>query len=178
MSSLAVLAFAYLLLILETGLSTLISLEGLAPNLMLPIAIFLGVSAEVHILRGALTSFVLGYLLDLFCGTGMGLQTLVLTATFMAARGAGLRLLPQGRAMQVIVCFMIALAFGATVFALRAIFEQSSDTDDFTQGAGTTLASLLKSSAATALLCPIVFMATARVEAFGGFKREKRTLSH
>jgi rod shape-determining protein MreD len=178
MSSLAVIAFAYLLLILETGLSTLVPLYGLAPNLMLPIAIFLGVSAEVHILRGALTSFVLGYLLDSFCGTGMGPQTLVLTATFMVARGAGLRLLPQGRAMQVIICFMMALTFGATVFALRAIFEQSTDTDDFAQGAGTTFGSLIKSAAATALLSPVVFVAIARVEAFGGFKRERRTLSH
>jgi rod shape-determining protein MreD len=177
MSSLAVIAVAYLLLIVETGLSTLVPLYGFTPNLMLPIAIFLGVSGEVHILRGALTSFVLGYLLDSFCGMGTGVQTLVLTATFMVARGAGLRLLPQGRAMQVVLCFMMALTFGATVFALRAIFEQSADVD-FTEGAGTTLGSLLKSSAATALLSPVVFVATARVEAFGGFKREKRTLSH
>jgi len=176
MSSLAVVAFAYLLLILETGLSTLMPLYGFAPNLMLPIAIFLGVSGEVHILRGALTSFVLGYLLDSFCGTGMSVQTLVLTATFMVARGAGLRLLPQGRAMHVLLCFVMALTFGATVFALRAIFEQSTDAD-FTEGAGTTLTSLLKSAAATALLSPVVFVATARVVAFAGFKRETRTLS-
>jgi rod shape-determining protein MreD len=178
MSSLVVLAFGYLLLILETGVSTLVPLYGLAPNLMLPIAIFLGVSAEVHILRGALTSFALGYLLDSFSGTGMGLQTLVLTTTFMVARGAGLRLLPQGRAMQVLLCFMMAMTFGATVFALRAIFEQSTEGDDFTHAAGTTFASLLKSSAATALLSPVVFAATARVQAFAGFRREKRTLSH
>jgi rod shape-determining protein MreD len=177
MSSLALIAFAYLLLILETGLSTLVPLYGLAPNLMLPIAIFLGVSAEVHILRGALTSFVLGYLLDSFCGAGMGLQTFVLTATFMVARGAGLRLLPQGPAIQVMLCFVMAMTFGAAVMALRAIFEQSAD-EDFIKGAGVALGSLLKSSAATALLSPVVFALTARVEAFGGFKREKRTLSH
>jgi rod shape-determining protein MreD len=177
MSTLAVFAFAYLLLIIETGLSTLVPLYGLTPNLMLPIAIFLGVSGEVHILRGVLTSFALGYLLDSFCGTGMAVQTLVLTASFLVARGAGLRLLPQGRAMQVVICFMMALSFGATVFALRAIFEQSPDAD-FGEGAGTTFVSLLKSSAATALLSPVVFLAAARVEALGGLKREKRTLSH
>lgn len=177
MSSLTLIVFAYLLLVLEASLATLVPLYGVAPNLMLPIAIFLGVSAEVHILRGALTSFVLGYLLDSFCGTGMGLQTLVLTASFMVARGAGLRLLPQGPVIQVMLCFIMALTFGATVLALRAIFEQSAG-DDFIEDAGTAVGSLLKSSAATALLSPVVFALTARLEAFGGFKREKRTLSH
>ena len=85
-----------MLLVLEAALGTLIPMHAFAPNLMLPIVIYLGVSPEVQIVRGALISFLLGYLLDSFCGNPMGLQTFVLAASFMVARGAGLRLFPQG----------------------------------------------------------------------------------
>ena len=127
-------------------------------------------------MRGALVSFVLGYLLDSFCGNPMGLQTFVLTASFIVARGAGLRLFPQGRAFQVLLAFLIAIAFGATVLALRAIFEQPSETMlgmDASESGGT----LLRSAAATALVSPLVFSGTRRVESLGLQKREQRTVS-
>ena len=73
---------------------------------MLPIAIYLGVSPEVQIVRGALISFLLGYLLDSFCGNPMGLQTFVLTASFMgqpAGRVCGC--FPQGLGFQMLLTF-------------------------------------------------------------------------
>src|SRR5437773_1178534 len=96
MNSVLLVVFGFFVLVLEAALGTLLPIYSFAPNLVLPIAIFLGVSAEIHIVRGVLISFALGYLLDSFCGNPMGLQTFVLTASFMLARGAGLRLFPQG----------------------------------------------------------------------------------
>jgi rod shape-determining protein MreD len=151
-------------------------MHSFAPNLLLPIAIFLGVSAEVHIVRGALVSFVLGYLLDSFCGNPMGLQTFVLTASFIVARGAGLRLFPQGTAFQILLTFLMAIAFGATVLALRAIFEQPQE-PMFTEGMGEAASAPLKSAAATALLSPLLFAATRRIVMLGAQKREERTVS-
>jgi rod shape-determining protein MreD len=176
MISLLLILFGFSLLVLQTALGTLIPMHGFAPNLMLPIAVYLGVSGEVHLVRGALIIFLLGYLLDSFCGNPMGLQTFVLTASFVVARGAGLRLFPEGRLFQVLLSFLIALAFGATVLALRAIFEQPSVTM-LGADAGETGATLLRSSAATALVSPLVFSATRRLSSLGTGKREERTVS-
>lgn len=174
--SLLFVAYGLCLLVLETALATLIPMHSFAPNLMLPIAIFLGVTAEVQIVRGMLVCFVLGYLLDSFCGNPMGLQTFVLTASFIVARGAGLRLFPQGMVFQILLTFLMAIAFGATVLALRAIFEQPK-LPLLGDGMGAMSEGPLKSAAATALFSPLVFAGTRRILAIGAPKREERTVS-
>jgi rod shape-determining protein MreD len=176
MSSILLVAFGLILLVFETAFATLVPMHSFAPNLVLPIAIYLGVSPDVHIVRGASVCFALGYLLDSFCGNPMGLQTFVLTASFIVARGAGLRLFPQGMAFQILLTFLMAIAFGATVLALRAIFEQPQ-----VPLFGTTMGAIseapLQSAAATALLSPLVFAGTRRIVGLGNPKREDRTVS-
>ncbi|MDH5491797.1 MAG: hypothetical protein OEY14_07580, partial [Myxococcales bacterium] len=56
LNTLAVLAFGFLLLILQSALTNVVHAPAFAPNLMLPIVIFLGVSPDVQLLRGALLS--------------------------------------------------------------------------------------------------------------------------
>ena len=87
-----VLAMGLLLLVLQSVVFGLVSLHPFSPNLVLPVVLFLGVSPEVPLVRGALVAFGLGYVLDVFAGNRMSLETFVCVATFMSARGAGLRL--------------------------------------------------------------------------------------
>jgi rod shape-determining protein MreD len=174
--ALALIVFGFLLLVLQAALATLIPMHSVAPNLVLPIAILLGVLPEVPTVRGAVVCFVLGYLLDSFCGNPMGLQTFVVTASFIVARGAGMRLFPQGLAFQILFTFLMAIAFGATVLALRAIFEQPS-LRPFGEGMAASAEAVLKPAAATALLGPLVFAGTRRILALGAQKREERTVS-
>ncbi|MFI5306293.1 MAG: rod shape-determining protein MreD [Polyangiales bacterium] len=176
MTSFLLIAFGFVLLVVEAAVATRVPIYGVAPNLVLPIAIYLGVSAEVELVRGALISFALGYLLDSFCGNPMGLQTFVLTASFMVARGAGLRLFPQGTLFQILLIFLMALAFSATVFALRAIFEQPQ-VPGLRTSAADTLSPLLWSAAATAFVSPAIFAVTRRIDSLGAPKREERTVS-
>ena len=176
MASLLLVVFAFLLLVLESALAVLLPMYSIAPNLLLPIAIFLGVSAEVQVVRGALICFVLGYFLDAFCGSPMGLQTFILTASFMVARGAGVRLFPAGPIFQMLLTFLMATAYGVTVLALRAIFEQPS-LAMVGEAATEQLAPVLRSAAATALISPLIFAGTRRIEAVGVRKREQRTVS-
>lgn len=152
------------LLVLQTALATLIPMHRFAPNPLLPIAIYLGVSAESPVVRGALLSFILGYLFDSFCGNPMGLQTFVLVASFLVARGAGQRLMPQGVAFQVLSTFLMAVLSGATVVALRAIFEEQSGlrTLDDPVESGMTL---VRTALTTAAISPVVFALTRRIEA-------------
>lgn len=172
MRSLALLAFGFALLVIGSTLSTVVSLHGYVPNLLLPMALFLGVSADVHIVRGAGLCFVLGYLIDSFTGNPMGLQTFAFVASFLAARGAGLGLLPQGPVFQVFLSLGMALVSGAMVLALRAIFERAFALDWHDNGVA-----LVRSAVATALTAPFVFLGMQRIAAGAGSRAEERTAS-
>jgi rod shape-determining protein MreD len=176
MPSLLLIVFGFVLLVSETAIATLFPIYRFAPNVVLPIAILLGVSAESSLVRGASISFGLGYLLDLFSGCSMGLQTFALTASFFAARGAGLRLFPQGPVFQILLTFLMAVAFSATVLALRAIFEQPQE-PRFAEGARETLVTLFESAAVTALVSPLIFAAARRIMTISSSKREERTVT-
>lgn len=171
MNALLQVLLGFALLIVQTAVETLVPMHDYAPNLLLPIAIYLGVSPEVPVVRGTLVGFTLGYLLDSFSGNPMGLHTFVMTASFLVARGAGLRLFPQGPAFQILLAFLMAIAFGATVLALRAIFEPPSYAIGETSPREIALA-LVRPALATAIASPLVFASVRRIEAIGGKRRE------
>lgn len=173
MASLWLVLLGFVLLVMQSSIAMLVPMDEVTPNLVLPIVIYLGVSPEVHIVRGALVGFALGYLLDSNCGSPLGLHTFVMTASFMVARGAGLRLFPQGTAFQVLLTFLMTIAFGAAVIGLRALFELPTAAiggGDMRQ----TAISLLGPALTTALLSPFVFALTRRIEAFSALRREER----
>jgi rod shape-determining protein MreD len=154
--------FGFLLLTGQAALATLVPMHTFAPNLVLPIALSLGVSADVHLVRGALICFVLGYLLDAFCGNPMGLQTFVLVASFMLARAAASRLLPHQPFFTAMFTFTMSVASGFSILALRAIFEKKSDI--LTYDAFTTFRILLQSAVVTAAVAPPIFGAVRRID--------------
>jgi rod shape-determining protein MreD len=159
------------LLVLQSAATTMGAFHPYEPNLLLPIVIYLGVSPDVSMVRGSAVSFCLGYLLDLFCGNLMSLQTFIMVATFILARGAGLRLFLRGPAFQVLLTFVIGMLSGGAVMALRAIFEARAP---FRAGtAWETLAALARPSLVTALAAPLVFLAARRVEAIMVRRREE-----
>ena len=190
------LAFGFVLLVLQSALAARVAMHPLTPNLLLPIVIFLGVQPEVGLLRGALISFVLGYLLDEFCGSPMGLQTFVLVASFMVARGAGIRLFLRGPLFQVALVFVASILAGGTILALRAIFSPAdpfplempasglagdvialfagvSEDDAPRVGnvVGMTL-TLIGSAAITAVCAPWIFGAMRRIDALRARRRD------
>ena len=150
--------FGFGLLILQTAVATLVPMHSFAPNLLLPIALLLGVNAHVHTVRGAAMCFVLGYLFDSFCGNPMGLQTFVMVASFLVARGTGLRWLARGVGFQVLLTFLVALATGAVTLALRALFERPAFELDVALSAP-----LLQSAFATAVCGPFVVAGAQRI---------------
>jgi rod shape-determining protein MreD len=147
-------------------------MQTFAPNLMLPIALALGVSPEVYLVRGASVCFVLGYLLDAFCGNPLGLQTFVLVASFMLARGAAVRLLPHGPMFIALFTLVMAIVNGFTILALRAMFEKRSEI--LTYDAFGTVRVVLQSALATALAAPPIFDAVKRIDARAPQKTDDR----
>ncbi len=158
----ALIGLGFILLVLQTAIATLIDYHTFTPHLLLPITIFLGVNQDIPISRGAVVAFVLGYLLDAFCGSPMGLQTFVLVATFMVARSAGIRLFLQGVLFQLILTFAISLIAGVTLLALHAIFRTVSPfpTADYRY----SVRVLFQSSLVTALITPFFFKALQKLK--------------
>ncbi|MBX3250072.1 MAG: rod shape-determining protein MreD [Myxococcales bacterium] len=168
--SVAILLLGLGLLVLESTVARLVPLHPFTPHLVLPIVLFLGVSPDVHLVRGAGLAFFLGYLLDVSTGNRMGLQTFVCVATFTLARGAGLRLFLRSPSFQIALTFVIALLAGGTTLALRAIFSPASPFPS--RNALETSFVLAASALATGLAAPVVFGLVQRIEARLGRQQE------
>lgn len=184
-------AFAITLLVVQSSLGVLVPTYPFTPNLILPVVMFLAVSADISILRGGGLSLVFGWALDQFCGTPMGLSTAVMVATYIASRGAVHQLFLRGTTFQVGLSFAVALLAGGSMLALRAIFAPpeafalalgasgvmrdvvafftgTGETDAPLVGSAVEIAVTLTASAiATAACAPFVFSLLRRIETLG-----------
>ncbi len=157
------------LLVLLSVVGTALPLHPFVPDVVLPLALLLGVRPDVPLVRGAATAFALGFVLDAFSGNPLGLHTFVTEAVFLVARGAGLRLSLRGVASQVALTFVVALAAVGVAFALRVIFEPPPP---FPVSAPWALArDVLAPAVATALASPLVLAAARRLEELGATRR-------
>lgn len=161
----------FVILVFQAAIGAMVPLQDWAPNLVLPLVIYLAVAHDVPIARGALTAFVLGYLLDSFCGSPMGLHTFVMVATFLIARGAGLNIFMRGPLFQIALTLGFAVMAGGSILALRAIFEPPAP---FPIGSVTnTVVSLVAGAAVTALVSPLLFAASRRIDGLVTRRREE-----
>ncbi|MEO0326058.1 MAG: rod shape-determining protein MreD [Myxococcota bacterium] len=168
---LALLAFGYLLLVLQTTVLAPVFVPPFTPNLLLPLVVFVGVVQDLPIARGAVMAFFLGYLMDLFGGSSMSVQTFLFVALFLLARGAGLRLFLRNPGFQFMLTFVLALLLAAATLALRAIFGQPPA---FASGNALGAArGLLLPAVTTALAAPLVFPLTQRLWTALGRRREE-----
>ncbi len=189
------LAFGLALLVAQAAIATFLPLHPFAPCLLLPIVIYLGVDPDVEMLRGVAISFVLGYFGDEVAGVPTGLTTFVLVATFLATRGAGIRLVLRGAPFQIGLAFGVSIVTSVTMLALRAIFQPPEAFplvmppegllgaivrlfagDGSRIGSPVALAStVIASAAATGLAAPGVFAVVRRIERIS--QRTRRSAS-
>lgn len=178
------LLFGLGLLVAQAAVAAFVPLHPFAPCLLLPIVIYLGVDPEVELLRGVALSFVLGYFGDELGGVPTGLTTFVLVATFLATRGAGIRLVLRGAPFQIGLAFVISLVASGTMLALRAIFQPPEAFplvmppagalgwlvrlvlgEESRIGSPVALATtMIASATATGLAAPLVFAVVRRIE--------------
>jgi rod shape-determining protein MreD len=147
------------LLIVQSNLFRLIGhlhVPGATPSLLLPLIVFMGVH-EYSMARGAALSFLLGYLLDSFSGSPVGLFTFITVATFVVSRAAGVRLAAQTLLTKVALAFVFGLVEGVLVVVLTAIFGGDPSRSR-------ALAMLVAPHAiSTALFAPFIFSLAERV---------------
>jgi rod shape-determining protein MreD len=159
MRNTAFLLLGIALILIQSNLFRLVGLvhvAGITPSLILPLIVFMGVH-EYSLGRGALLSFVLGYLVDVFAAAPVGLYTFNSVAIFVVSRVAGVRLAAQTMLTKMGLAFAFSLLEGTLVIILTAIFGKDPSRPR-------ALASLvLPHAAATALIAPFVFRVAQRV---------------
>ncbi len=81
-SFLALASAAIVAMLVQTALLPALPWRPVVPDLVLALAVYLGI--RHHSVGGALGAFVLGYFLDTFAGTVLGVQACALTAAYLA----------------------------------------------------------------------------------------------
>lgn len=151
-SSIIIVLTAFGLLLTQSVFARVLAPYPFSPYLGLPFVFALGTAPGVRLLRGAATSFAIGYLYDFFTGNPLGLHTFVFVLGYLAAWLAGYLLSFRGVAFEMAITFALTFLLGGLLEVIRG----------FTPGGmfWSTLAlafSLLASALATALLAPIFF---------------------
>lgn len=157
MQSLAIVGLAFALLVLQSTFAHLVPFDLIVPNAALAVILYMGLH-DYNAARGALISFAIGYLMDSFAGSPMGLHTFVAVAIFLVSRVAALRLFLQGWLFEILLSLALALLTSALLLGLRILFDE-----DF----GSLLIHLkivVSRAVATALVAPLVFRAMATLE--------------
>ncbi len=169
MRNLAVLAVGIFLILVQSHVYRLVAvldavlpasvspyLHGIAPNLVLPLIIFLGVH-EHSMSRGALLAFGLGYATDILASAPIGLFSFIYVSIWWLARLAGVRLTAQTLLPRMSLAFAFALVEGILVLVLLAVF--GADTKRPIE----ILTIVVPRSVATALFAPLVLRIAQRL---------------
>ncbi len=151
-SSILIVLIAFVMLLAQSSFTRVLSPYPFSPDLGLPLVFALGTAPGVRLVRGAATSFALGYLFDLFTGNPLGVHTLVFVIGYLASWLVGYLMSFRG------VLFEMALTFGLTI-SIGGLIEviRSFSPGGMAWGGGALALALLASSLATSLVSPLLF---------------------
>ncbi|MBX7194614.1 MAG: hypothetical protein K1X94_21345 [Sandaracinaceae bacterium] len=178
---------ALALLLVQSSLSVILPLHPFVPSVLLPMVLYLGVTPDVSLGRGAALAFAVGLVGDEVTGAPLGLGTFIFVAAFLLTRVAGLRLFLRGVPFQIVATTGIAIIAHGAMLALCAIFEPPEafalvmppagvlgaiaswiwGEDEPLVGRAVDVATVLVATGlATGLLSPLVYAITRRVDTF------------
>jgi rod shape-determining protein MreD len=106
-------------MLLQTTVLPLVVPTGLAPNLLLVLVVYLGVHQFGA--WGALGAFVLGYFLDTFSGTVLGVHAFAFTAIYLGVHHVARVLWMEGGVPAAVITFAAACADALLVLALTGL---------------------------------------------------------
>jgi rod shape-determining protein MreD len=157
LKTVAIVVFGFLLLVAQSTFAAVVPMDLIVPNAALAVVIYMGLHGY-SAGYGAVVSFVLGYLMDTFAGSPLGLYTFVAVAIFLLSRIAALRLFLKGWLFEIALTLFWAAASGVLVLLVRGLFDQ-----DF-RSLLTQLKIVFFRAAATAVVAPLVFRVMAWLE--------------
>jgi rod shape-determining protein MreD len=149
----------FALLLVQTAFGRVLAPYPFTPVLALPIVFALATAPGVRVLRGALTVFFIGYLYDLFTGNPLGIHTFLFVVGYLVAWLVGYLFSFRGVPFEMLLTFVMSLALGGLLEAVRSFVPGG-----MSWSASALVLSLFGSAIVTALVAPIGFAVTRRLD--------------
>jgi rod shape-determining protein MreD len=153
--------FAVLGLAIETAVPHLISFRALVPNLIIILAVDLGL--RHHGVLPAVIAFTMGYATDALAGSHPGLNAFMMTMDFLVSYEISTRLMVANALVGATVVFFGVIATALGTIAIANGFNALSDT-------GPLMPELTLEALISAIIAPIVFAMLATSKRLTGLK--------
>jgi rod shape-determining protein MreD len=153
--------FAVLGLAIETAVPHLISFRALVPNLIIILAVDLGL--RHHGVLPAIIAFTMGYATDALAGSHPGLNAFMMTMVFLVSYEISTRLMVANALVGATVVFFGVIATALGTIAIANGFNALSDT-------GPLMPELTLEALISAIIAPIVFAMLATSKRLTGLK--------
>ena len=151
-SSILIVLVAFAMLLVQSAFATILSPYPFSPYLGLPLVFALGTAPGVRLVRGAATSFALGYLYDLFTGNPLGIHTLAFVIGYLVSWLAGYLMSFRGVLFEMGLSFSLTILIGGLIETIRSFVPGG-----MSWGGGALGIALFASAFATALVSPLLF---------------------
>ncbi len=161
-STFLILGFGAGAILLQTTLLHLAPIGPAIPNLILVICVYLGLRHQS--VGGAVGAFFLGYMLDTFSGTDVGINAFAMTLVFLMAYLLSRRLWIEGGLSNSLAVFAAAVLKTLTIAGLVAV-----STGALTAGG---MRDDLLGGALAAVVSPLVFGALGHAKGWFGVTRQ------
>jgi rod shape-determining protein MreD len=115
----AIAGASVLAMLLQTTVFPVLVPAGLAPNLLLVLVVYLGV--QQYGAWGAVGAFTLGYFLDTFSGTLLGVHAFAFTAVYLGVHHVARVLWTEGGLPAVLITFVAGAAHAFLVLAITSL---------------------------------------------------------
>lgn len=161
--------FAVLTLIalaIQTTASRWLPLSALVPDLVLVLAVDLGLRHRRAL--APIIAFAMGYAMDAFSGSQLGVNTFAVTLTYLLAYEVGVHTSASGAEAGAVLVFIAVLIQSLGGFLISTQFREPHQL-------GTLLPVALLQATLTAVIAPPIFRLTAGLRRILGLSRERRT---
>ena len=153
--------FAVLGLAIETAVPHLVSFRALVPNLIIILAVDLGL--RHHGVLPAVIAFTMGYATDALAGSHPGLNAFMMTMVFLVSYEISTRLMVANAFVGATLVFFSVIATALGTIAIANGFNALSDT-------GALMPELTLQALISAIIAPIVFAMLATSKRLTGLK--------
>jgi rod shape-determining protein MreD len=153
--------FAVLGLAIETAVPHLVSFRALVPNLIIILAVDLGL--RHHGVLPAVIAFTMGYATDALAGSHPGLNAFMMTMVFLVSYEISTRLMVANAFVGATLVFLGVIATSLGTIAMANGFNALSDT-------GPIMPELTLDALISAIVAPIVFAMLATSKRLTGLK--------
>lgn len=156
------------LLLLQWIIAWFLPWESAVPLLIMPLVLTMAVG-DFSLARGALLTFVLGYITDAGSGGALGLWTFTLVSVYLLARMVGLKLFLHGVVFQILLTFLATMAAGVIMTAVLLVFDRRP------LAVLSAFGVVTGQSLATAAVAPLVFAFVANLPGVSAPKADEGT---